>query len=128
MSSDGQNKMLDAWQTSSLYWGKYRTLIEQMFAPLTDALVEEARIGIGQNVLNHNETEIVIFDEETGTLQAKGNLIIMRNLRVVNQACLHAMTRARDLNKETTGKPVSVAKTAFPKAKQFPSHPFGKAF
>src|SRR5258708_7403920 len=45
-------KTLDAWQTSAQYWDKYRALIAQMFAPLTAGLIEEARIGIGQNVLD----------------------------------------------------------------------------
>src|SRR5215472_11600476 len=47
-----QNKVLDAWQISARYWDKYRTLIAQIFAPLTTALVEEARIRTGQNVLD----------------------------------------------------------------------------
>jgi ubiquinone/menaquinone biosynthesis C-methylase UbiE len=45
-------KTLDAWQASARYWDKYRVLIAQMFAPLTSGLVEEARIGIGQKVLD----------------------------------------------------------------------------
>src|SRR4029453_9377840 len=52
MNFGGQNKTLDAWQTSARYWEKYRVLIAQMFAPLTSGLVEEARIGIGQKVLD----------------------------------------------------------------------------
>jgi ubiquinone/menaquinone biosynthesis C-methylase UbiE len=52
MIPEEQNKVLDAWQTSARYWDKYRTLIAQIFAPLTAALVEEARIRIGQNVLD----------------------------------------------------------------------------
>src|SRR5438876_5552473 len=52
MTPEGQNKALDAWQTSARYWDKYRVLIAQMFVPLTSALVEEARIGIGQKVLD----------------------------------------------------------------------------
>jgi ubiquinone/menaquinone biosynthesis C-methylase UbiE len=52
MIPEEQNKVLNAWQTSARYWDKYRTLIAQIFAPLTAALVEEARIGIGQNVLD----------------------------------------------------------------------------
>ena len=47
-----QNKALDGWQISARYWDKYRTLIAQIFAPLTAALVEEARIRAGQNVLD----------------------------------------------------------------------------
>jgi ubiquinone/menaquinone biosynthesis C-methylase UbiE len=52
MIPEEQNKTLDAWQTSARYWDKYRVLIAQMFAPLTSGLVEEARIGIGQDVLD----------------------------------------------------------------------------
>jgi ubiquinone/menaquinone biosynthesis C-methylase UbiE len=47
-----QNKALDSWQISARYWDKYRTLIAQIFAPLTSGLIEEAQIGIGQNVLD----------------------------------------------------------------------------
>jgi ubiquinone/menaquinone biosynthesis C-methylase UbiE len=52
MMREEQNKALDAWQTSARYWDKYRVLIAQMFAPLTSGLVEEARIAIGQDVLD----------------------------------------------------------------------------
>ena len=52
MNPEEQNKVLQAWQTSARYWDKYRVLIAQMFAPLTSGLVEEARIGIGQKVLD----------------------------------------------------------------------------
>jgi ubiquinone/menaquinone biosynthesis C-methylase UbiE len=49
---EDQNKTLQAWQTSARYWDKYRDLITEMFAPLTGGLVEQAQIGIGQNVLD----------------------------------------------------------------------------
>jgi SAM-dependent methyltransferase len=52
MNPEEQNKTLRAWQTSARYWDKYRVLIAQMFAPLTSGLVDEARIGIGQRVLD----------------------------------------------------------------------------
>jgi len=52
MIPEEQKKALEAWQTSARYWDKYRALIEQMFAPLTSGLVEEARIGSGQEVLD----------------------------------------------------------------------------
>jgi ubiquinone/menaquinone biosynthesis C-methylase UbiE len=52
MNPEEQNKALDAWQISAPYWEKYRVLIAQMFAPLTSGLVEEARIRIGQKVLD----------------------------------------------------------------------------
>src|SRR5438874_8644215 len=52
MNPEEQSKVLEAWQASARYWDKYRVLIAQMFAPLTAGLVEEARIGIGQKVLD----------------------------------------------------------------------------
>src|SRR5436189_6425793 len=52
MIPEEQNKALDAWQASARYWDKYRVLTAQMFAPLTAGLVEEARIGVGQKVLD----------------------------------------------------------------------------
>src|SRR5205823_5119158 len=52
MMPEEQNRALKAWQASARYWDKYRVLIAQMFAPLTSGLVEEARIGLGQKVLD----------------------------------------------------------------------------
>jgi ubiquinone/menaquinone biosynthesis C-methylase UbiE len=52
MNPEEQNKVLQAWQTSAPYWDKYRALITQMFAPITTGLIEEARIGVGHNVLD----------------------------------------------------------------------------
>src|SRR5437867_8949660 len=52
MIPEEQSKALDAWQTSARYWDTYRVLIAQMFAPLTSGLVDEARIGTGQKVLD----------------------------------------------------------------------------
>jgi ubiquinone/menaquinone biosynthesis C-methylase UbiE len=49
---ENQNNALRGWQTSARYWDKYRDLITEMFAPLTSGLVEQAQIGIGQNVLD----------------------------------------------------------------------------
>ena len=52
MISEEQKKALDSWQTSARYWDKYRALIAQIFAPLTSGLVDEARIKVGQKVLD----------------------------------------------------------------------------
>jgi len=52
MTAEEQNKALDAWETSARHWDKHRALIAQMFAPLTSGLVKEARIGMGQKVLD----------------------------------------------------------------------------
>ncbi len=50
--SNKANEVLDAWETSSHYWNKHQAIIEQMFAPLSQALIEEAGIGPGQAVLD----------------------------------------------------------------------------
>jgi ubiquinone/menaquinone biosynthesis C-methylase UbiE len=52
MNPEQQTDVLASWQTSASYWDKYRTLITQMFAPLTSALAEEAGIGVGDKVLD----------------------------------------------------------------------------
>src|SRR5215469_12981983 len=52
MIPEEQKKALDSWQVSARYWDKYRALIAQIFAPLTSGLVEEARIKVGQRVLD----------------------------------------------------------------------------
>jgi len=52
MNPEEQNKVVQAWQTSAPYWDKYRALITRMFAPITIGLIEEARIGVGHNVLD----------------------------------------------------------------------------
>ena len=52
MAKDIANEVLAAWETSSQYWNKYQALIEKMYAPLSRALIEEARIGPGQAVLD----------------------------------------------------------------------------
>ena len=52
MIPEEQKKALDSWQVSARYWDKYRALIAQIFAPLTSGLVDEARIKVGQRVLD----------------------------------------------------------------------------
>src|SRR5205809_7860505 len=52
MIPEEQNKALDAWEISARHWDKHRVLIAQMFAPITAGLVEEARVGMGQKVLD----------------------------------------------------------------------------
>jgi ubiquinone/menaquinone biosynthesis C-methylase UbiE len=52
MSTSDATDMQRAWQDSAPYWERHRSLIEQMFAPLTSALIEEARIGAGAKVLD----------------------------------------------------------------------------
>ena len=52
MTADNNSEVLAAWETSSQYWNKHQALIEQMYTPLSRALIEEARIGPGQAVLD----------------------------------------------------------------------------
>ncbi|HAF14504.1 MAG TPA: hypothetical protein DCK99_12565 [Blastocatellia bacterium] len=52
MATDSANEVLAAWETSSQYWNKHQALIEKMFASLSRALIENARIGSGQSVLD----------------------------------------------------------------------------
>jgi len=46
------HEVISAWRASAPFWEKHREIIRQMFAPVTQALVEEALIGTGQTVLD----------------------------------------------------------------------------
>jgi SAM-dependent methyltransferase len=46
------SKELDRWTGAAPFWEKHSAVIHQMFAPVTDALVEDARIGRGHAVLD----------------------------------------------------------------------------
>jgi len=46
------HEVIGAWRASAPFWEKHREIIRQMFAPVTQALVEEALIGTGQTVLD----------------------------------------------------------------------------
>jgi ubiquinone/menaquinone biosynthesis C-methylase UbiE len=52
MATTDPKEILAAWETSSQYWNKHQALIEEMFAPLTRALIEDSHIGPGQSVLD----------------------------------------------------------------------------
>ena len=52
MTAENAGEILAAWETSSQYWNKHQALIEQMYAPLSRTLIEEAKIGQGQTVLD----------------------------------------------------------------------------
>ena len=45
-------EILNEWQESSKYWSKHSDTIRTMFAPVTKALIERARIREGQSVLD----------------------------------------------------------------------------
>jgi len=44
--------VIDRWSGAAPFWEKHRETIRQMFAPVTQALIEEARIGSGHAVLD----------------------------------------------------------------------------
>ena len=46
------NEILATWEESSKYWNKHQASIERMFAPLTVALIDAAKITAGQHVLD----------------------------------------------------------------------------
>ena len=50
MSPDSKSEAL--WRESTQYWEKHRQIIRQMFAPVTQALIEEAGIVRGFHVLD----------------------------------------------------------------------------
>ncbi|MGH9930698.1 MAG: class I SAM-dependent methyltransferase [Pyrinomonadaceae bacterium] len=52
MTADKASEVLAAWEVSSQYWNKHQALIEQMYAPLSRALIEEAHIASAQTVLD----------------------------------------------------------------------------
>lgn len=52
MTTENASEVLAAWETSSQYWNKHQALIEQMYAPLSRALIEETGIVEGQSVLD----------------------------------------------------------------------------
>jgi ubiquinone/menaquinone biosynthesis C-methylase UbiE len=46
------NDMIGKWIESAAYWEKYRETIREMFAPVTQALIEDAGMGSGHTVLD----------------------------------------------------------------------------
>lgn len=52
MTTSNPNETLAAWEVSSQYWNKHQALIEQMFAPMSQALIDEAHIVSGHAVLD----------------------------------------------------------------------------
>ena len=44
--------VIDRWSGSAPFWEKHSEVIRQMFAPVTDALIEDAQIGSEQVVLD----------------------------------------------------------------------------
>ena len=49
---NSDNPVLNEWRETAKYWTKYSATIRTMFAPLTEALIEQAGIHEGQSVLD----------------------------------------------------------------------------
>jgi ubiquinone/menaquinone biosynthesis C-methylase UbiE len=45
-------QVIKAWRTSAPFWEKHREIIRQMFAPVTQALMDDAQIASGHAVLD----------------------------------------------------------------------------
>lgn len=52
MSHKNATDTLQQWRESAPYWEKHSDVIRTTFAPLTQALIDEAGIGSGQSVLD----------------------------------------------------------------------------
>jgi SAM-dependent methyltransferase len=50
MQSD--QEVISGWRDSAPFWEKHREIIQQMFAPVTQALVDDGQIGSRQSVLD----------------------------------------------------------------------------
>ena len=50
--SEQQSNILNEWRENAKYWAKHSATIRTMFAPLTQALIEQAGIHEGQSVLD----------------------------------------------------------------------------
>ena len=46
------SEVIQQWTESARYWEKHRDVLRQMFAPVTQALMEDAEIGVGEAVLD----------------------------------------------------------------------------
>jgi ubiquinone/menaquinone biosynthesis C-methylase UbiE len=45
-------ELLNRWTGAAPYWEKHRETIRQMFAPVSEALIEDAEVGAGDTVLD----------------------------------------------------------------------------
>jgi len=45
-------EIMNRWSASAPFWEKHREIIRQMFAPVTQALIEDAQVGSGHAVLD----------------------------------------------------------------------------
>ena len=46
------DEILNRWTNSAAYWEKHRETIRRMFAPVSEALIEDAEVAAGNTVLD----------------------------------------------------------------------------
>jgi SAM-dependent methyltransferase len=52
MDKSGQDDVINRWNNSAPYWEKHRDTIRQMFAPVSEALIQDAQVTSGSSVLD----------------------------------------------------------------------------
>ena len=52
MPTQPNNAVITRWSDSAQFWEKHRAIIRQMFAPVAQALIDDAKIRAGQTVLD----------------------------------------------------------------------------
>jgi ubiquinone/menaquinone biosynthesis C-methylase UbiE len=52
MPTTPDNAVISRWSNSAQFWEKHREIIRQMFAPVAQALIDDAKIRAGQTVLD----------------------------------------------------------------------------
>src|SRR2546422_2560726 len=84
MMSDLKSDVLREWRESARYWQQHAATIRRMFAPVTDALVQDAGIVEGYSVLDVaggsgepslTIAETVRSEEHTSELQSRLHLV-----------------------------------------------------
>lgn len=52
MPTPPDNEVINRWTNSAPFWEKHHAVIRQLFAPVAQALIDDAKIGAGQTVLD----------------------------------------------------------------------------
>jgi ubiquinone/menaquinone biosynthesis C-methylase UbiE len=52
MPTPPNNEVINRWANSAPFWEKHHAVIRQMFLPVAQALIDDAKIGAGQTVLD----------------------------------------------------------------------------
>jgi len=109
-------QVINQWSGSAPYWERHREVIREMFAPITQALVEDAQIHSGQTVL----------DVATGQGEPALDIAALMALggRVVGIDPVAQMIEAARRAAETMGRGNVQFQVAFADQLPFPGHTF----